>query len=146
MRKTYKAIMLNEYLVQKGPSHSCFREPRMHIGSVKLVGMWVLLLGEYCPYTCLQEKGHACFMKNPWISICDYERFKKVDSWKKERKCLLATQNLAESLLYSSSLLSSGKTCPTNHKMALGRCISQQGWETTILLFTKLPFLSKVFI
>lgn len=39
---------------------------------------------------------------------------------KSKENCLSATKNLAESFLHSSSLSSFEKTCPANHKMALG--------------------------
>lgn len=81
---------------------------------IKVVSMWILLIGKVCPYNCLQRKRHAYCTKAHFVSVITKDR---EESYFQRKFCLSATKNLADSLHSFSPF---GKTCPANHKMALG--------------------------
>lgn len=79
-----------------------------------VVSMWILLMGKVCPYNCLQRKRHVYCTKAHFVSVITKDR---EESYFQRKFCLSATKNLADSLHSFSPF---GKTCPANHKMALG--------------------------
>lgn len=104
---------------------------------IKVVSMWILLIGKVCPYNCLQRKWHAVVRKHIlflWLQKIEKKAISK-------EICLSATKNLADSLHSFSPF---GKTCLKPTTNGSGRYRSQQD-KSQVFSSQESPFPSKVF-